>query len=74
MGEVVSRISELTKGEAIIVTDVGQNQMYAARYYKFRHPNSLVTSGGMGTMGFGLPAGIGAKIGRPDKTGYHFRW
>lgn len=67
MGEVVNQISELTKGEAIIVTDVGQNQMYAARYYKFRHPNSFVTSGGMGTMGFGLPAGIGAKIGRPDK-------
>ena len=67
MGEVVSLISELTKGEAIIVTDVGQNQMYAARYYKFKHPNSFVTSGGMGTMGFGLPAGIGAKIGRPDK-------
>jgi acetolactate synthase I/II/III large subunit len=67
MGEVVSLISELTKGEAIIVTDVGQNQMYAARYYKFRHPNSFVTSGGMGTMGFGLPAGIGAKIGRPEK-------
>jgi len=67
MGEVVSLISELTKGDAIIVTDVGQNQMYAARYYKFKHPNSFVTSGGMGTMGFGLPAGIGAKIGRPDK-------
>jgi acetolactate synthase-1/2/3 large subunit len=67
MGEVVSRVSEMTKGEAIIVTDVGQNQMYAARYYKFTHPNSLITSGGMGTMGFGLPAGIGAKIGRPDK-------
>jgi acetolactate synthase-1/2/3 large subunit len=67
MGEVVSLISELTKGEAIIVTDVGQNQMYTARYYKFTHPNSFVTSGGMGTMGFGLPAGIGAKIGRPDK-------
>ena len=67
MGEVVSRVSELTKGEAIIVTDVGQNQMYAARYYKFTTPNSWVTSGGMGTMGFGLPAGIGAKIGRPDK-------
>jgi len=67
MGEVVRLVSELTKGEAIIVTDVGQNQMHAARYYKFSHPNSLVTSGGMGTMGFGLPAGIGAKIGRPDK-------
>ena len=62
MGEVVSLISELTKGEAIIVTDVGQNQMYAARYYKFKHPNTFVTSGGMGTMGFGLPAGIGAKL------------
>ena len=67
MGEVVNLISEKTKGEAIIVTDVGQNQMYAARYYKFSHPNSFVTSGGMGTMGFGLPAGLGAKIGRPDK-------
>jgi len=68
MGEVVRLVSELTKGEAIIVTDVGQNQMYAARYYKFTHPNSLVTSGGMGTMGFGLPAAVGAKIGNPNKT------
>ncbi|MDP4223689.1 MAG: biosynthetic-type acetolactate synthase large subunit [Bacteroidota bacterium] len=67
MGEVVRLISELTNGEAIIVTDVGQNQMSVARYYKFSEPNSLVTSGGMGTMGFGLPASIGAKIGRPDK-------
>ena len=67
MAEVVNLVSEKTKGEAIIVTDVGQNQMIAARYYKFTHPNSFVTSGGMGTMGFGLPAGMGAKIGRPDK-------
>jgi acetolactate synthase-1/2/3 large subunit len=67
MGEVVRLVSELTKGDAIIVTDVGQNQMSAARYYKFTQPNSFVTSGGMGTMGFGLPAAIGAKLGCPDK-------
>jgi acetolactate synthase-1/2/3 large subunit len=67
MGEVIRLVSELTKGDAIIVTDVGQNQMSVARYYKFKNPNSLVTSGGMGTMGFGLPAAIGAKIGRPEK-------
>ena len=67
MGEVVRLVSELTNGDAVIVTDVGQNQMSAARYYKFSVPNSLVTSGGMGTMGFGLPASIGAKIGKPEK-------
>lgn len=67
MGEVVRHVSELTKGDAIIVTDVGQNQMSVARYYKFAMPNSLVTSGGMGTMGFGLPASVGAKIGSPGK-------
>jgi acetolactate synthase-1/2/3 large subunit len=67
MGEVVNMVSELTNGAAVIVTDVGQNQMAAARYFKFRYPKSLVTSGGMGTMGFGLPAAMGAKIGAPDK-------
>lgn len=67
MGEVINLVSELTGGDAIIVTDVGQNQMSAARYYRFTNPNSLVTSGGMGTMGFGLPASIGAKIGNPGR-------
>jgi len=67
MGEVVRMVSELTEGNAIIVTDVGQNQMSAARYYRFTRPNTFITSGGMGTMGFGLPASIGAKIGKPDE-------
>ena len=66
MGEVVKMVSDLTCGNAIIVTDVGQNQMVAARYYKFTKPNTLVTSGGMGTMGFGLPAALGAKLGCPE--------
>jgi len=65
---VVEKIYELTKGDAIICTEVGQNQMWAVQYYKFTEPRTLVSSGGLGTMGFGLPAAIGAKIGRPDKT------
>jgi acetolactate synthase-1/2/3 large subunit len=65
---VVEKIYELTKGDAIICTEVGQNQMWAAQYYKFTKPRTLVSSGGLGTMGFGLPASIGAKVGRPDKT------
>ena len=67
MGEVVRRISEQTQGEAIIVTDVGQHQMASARYYNFKKPHSNVTSGGLGTMGFALPAAMGAKIGRSDR-------
>lgn len=67
MGEVIRRINENAKGEAILVTDVGQHQMIAARYTKFNHTRSIVTSGGLGTMGFGLPAAIGAKLGSPDK-------
>ena len=68
MGEVIRRLTEATKGEAIVVTDVGQNQMAAVRYFKFKQSRSLVTSGGLGTMGFGLPASIGAKIGAPKRT------
>ncbi|OGN89543.1 MAG: acetolactate synthase, large subunit, biosynthetic type [Chloroflexi bacterium RBG_13_46_14] len=65
---VVRKIYEATKGNAIITTGVGQNQMWAAQYYLFDKPNTFVSSGGLGTMGFGLPAAIGAKIGCPDET------
>jgi acetolactate synthase-1/2/3 large subunit len=68
MGEVINTLNELTKGEAIIVTDVGQHQMVACRYAKFNQTKSNITSGGLGTMGFALPAAIGAKFGDPDRT------
>ncbi len=68
MGEVVNKVSEATRGDAICVTDVGQHQMMSVRYFKFMRHRSLVTSGGLGTMGFGLPAGIGAKYGAPERT------
>ncbi|MBQ8224862.1 MAG: biosynthetic-type acetolactate synthase large subunit [Bacteroides sp.] len=68
MGEVARAVSEAANNEAILVTDVGQNQMLSARYFKYTKNRSIVTSGGLGTMGFGLPAAIGATFGRPDRT------
>jgi len=68
MGEVINLLNELTNGDAVIVTDVGQHQMVACRYAKFNQTNSNVTSGGLGTMGFALPAAIGAKFGAMDRT------
>jgi len=67
MGEVVRVINEVDKGEAIIVSDVGQHQMVACRYFEFNHSRSKITSGGLGTMGFALPAAIGAKLGSPER-------
>lgn len=68
MGEVVRKVTEKTEGKAIVVTDVGQQQMIAARYSGFVKSRSFVTSGGLGTMGFGLPAAVGAQLGQPDRT------
>lgn len=68
MGEVVRKVSEATQNKAVLVTDVGQNQMFGCRYFKFTEGRSVVTSGGCGTMGFGLPAAIGATFGAPDRT------
>ena len=68
MGEVVNQLNHLTKGEAVVVTDVGQHQMVACRYAQFNHTRSNVTSGGLGTMGFALPAAIGAKYGALNRT------
>ncbi|MCQ2247117.1 MAG: biosynthetic-type acetolactate synthase large subunit [Bacteroidaceae bacterium] len=68
MGEVVRKVSEAANNEAILVTDVGQNQMFGCRYFKFSKPRSVVTSGGCGTMGFGIPAAIGATFGATDRT------
>lgn len=68
MGEIVNAVAEATHGEAILVNDVGQNQMFSCRYFKFSQPLSVVTSGGLGTMGFGLPAAVGATFGAPQRT------
>jgi acetolactate synthase-1/2/3 large subunit len=65
---VIEKVRELTEGNAVIVTDVGQHQMWTAQYYDFTNPRSLLTSGGLGTMGYGLPAAMGAQIAQPDKT------
>lgn len=68
MGEVVRRVSELTENKAVLVTDVGQNQMFGCKYFQYSLPHSVITSGGCGTMGFGIPAAIGACFGAPDRT------
>ena len=64
---IIEKLYEITNGDAIITTDVGQHQMWAAQYFKYKEPRTLLTSGGLGTMGYGLGAAIGAKMGRPDK-------
>lgn len=65
---VIQTISKITAGEAIIVTDVGQHQMWTALFFDFKNPRSLLTSGGLGTMGYGVPAALGAQVGKPEKT------
>lgn len=72
MGQVIRKVSEASGNHGILVTDVGQNQMMAARYFKYNLPKSVITSGGLGTMGFCLPAAIGAKIGAPDRQVFAF--
>lgn len=67
MGEVINEVAEQTQANAILVNDVGQNQMMSCRYFKYRHSRSVVTSGGLGTMGFGLPAAVGAVLGAPQR-------
>lgn len=67
MAEVIDKFHQLSQGNSIVVTDVGQHQMITSRYYKFNHPNHHVTSGGLGTMGFGLPAAIGSKVAQPNQ-------
>ena len=68
MGEVVNAVAEATKGDAVLVTDVGQNQLFATRYFRYPKRRSICTSGGLGTMGYGMPAAIGATFGAPDRT------
>jgi acetolactate synthase-1/2/3 large subunit len=63
---VIEAIYRHTRGEAVVATDVGQHQMWVAQFYRFKHPGTLISSGGLGTMGFGLPAAVGAQVGRPD--------
>jgi len=65
---VIEAIDEITKGNAIITTEVGQHQMWAAQWYKYNNPRSFISSGGLGTMGFGFPASMGVKLGKPEKT------
>jgi len=65
---IIEQLNDITKGNCIITTEVGQNQMWAAQWYKYIHPRSFISSGGLGTMGFGFPAAMGAKLGCPDKT------